>query len=148
MDLGLNTIIWMFMLGVAIATIAVYYNSRFLGRFVRALLAIDATSPQSAITLEELGIKITPAIRNALKPGTSFSQIVIKTEDDRYYIAPDKVSLAKAKYKGKDITIVFVILILVILAICAFAMTYIFPEAIDNFSNQLSGLFGGGGSAR
>lgn len=144
----LKTIIWMFMLGVAVATIAVYYNSRFLGRIVRALLDIDATSPQSAITLDELGLKLTPALRNSLKPGTSFSQIVIKTEDDRYYIAPDKVSLAKAKYRGKDITIVFVILILVILAICALAMTYVFPEAIDNLSNQLSDIFGGGGSTR
>lgn len=144
----LKTIIWMFMLGVAVATIAVYYNSRFLGRIVRALLDIDATSPQSAITLDELGLKLTPALRNSLKPGTSFSQIVIKTEDDRYYIAPDKVSLAKAKYRGKDITIVFVILILVILAICALAMTYVFPEVIDNLSNQLSDIFGGGGSTR
>lgn len=144
----LKTIIWMFMLGVAVATISVYYNSRFLGRIVRALLDIDATSPQSAIKLDELGLKLTPALRNSLKPGTSFSQIVIKTEDDRYYIAPDKVSLAKAKYRGKDITIVFVILILVILAICALAMTYVFPEVIDNLSNQLSDISGGGGSTR
>ena len=87
------------MIGVAVATIVVYYNSRFLGRTVRALLDIDATSPQSAITLEELGLSLTPALRSSLKPGTAFSQIVIKTEDDRYYIAPDKVSLAKAKYR-------------------------------------------------
>lgn len=144
----LKTIIWMFMLGVAIATVAMYYNSRFLGRFVRKLLDIDATSPQSAIALEELGLKLTPALRSSLKPGTSFSQIVIKTEDDRYYIAPDKVSLAKAKFRGKDITIVYVLLILIILAICAFAMTYVFPEAIEKLSDQLSGLFGGGGSTR
>lgn len=136
------------MIGVAVATIVVYYNSRFLGRTVRALLDIDATSPQSAITLEELGLSLTPALRSSLKPGTAFSQIVIKTEDDRYYIAPDKVSLAKAKYRGKDITIVFVILTLVILAVCAFAMTFVFPETIENLSNQLSNLFGGGGTTR
>lgn len=146
--MDLKTIIWMFMIGVAVATIVVYYNSRFLGRTVRALLDIDATSPQSAITLEELGLSLTPALRNSLKPGTAFSQIVIKTEDDRYYIAPDKVSLAKAKYRGKDITIVFVILTLVILAVCAFAMTFVFPETIENLSNQLSNLFGGGGTTR
>ncbi|MBQ9847981.1 MAG: hypothetical protein IJO64_02865 [Clostridia bacterium] len=146
--MDLKTIIWMFMIGVAVATIVVYYNSRFLGRTVRALLDIDATSPQSAITLEELGLSLTPALRSSLKPGTAFSQIVIKTEDDRYYIAPDKVSLAKAKYRGKDITIVFVILTLVILAVCAFAMTFVFPETIENLSNQLSNLFGGGGTTR
>ncbi|MBQ3231190.1 MAG: hypothetical protein IJB49_09275 [Clostridia bacterium] len=146
--MDLKTIIRMFMIGVAVATIVVYYNSRFLGRTVRALLDIDATSPQSAITLEELGLSLTPALRSSLKPGTAFSQIVIKTEDDRYYIAPDKVSLAKAKYRGKDITIVFVILTLVILAVCAFAMTFVFPETIENLSNQLSNLFGGGGTTR
>mgnify|MGYP003309705201 CR=1 FL=1 len=130
------------MLGAAVATITVYYNSRFLGRFVRALLDIDATSPESALTPDELGIKVPYAIKNALKPGTAFSQTVIKTEDNRYYIAPDKVGLAKMKYRGKDTTIIFVFLILIILAFVALALTYIFPDILESTTASFSEIFG------
>ena len=140
--MDITTIIWMFMLGAAVATVVVYYNSRFLGKFVRALLDIDATSPESALTPDELGIKMTYAIKNALKPGTAFSQTVIKTEDNRYYIAPDKVGLAKMKYRGKDTTIVFVLLILGILALVALALTYIFPDILESTMASFSETFG------
>jgi hypothetical protein len=138
----LTTIIWMFMIGAAAAMVVMYYNSRFLGGFVRALLEIDATSPESAITAEEIGIKISLPIKNALKPGTAFSKTVIKTEDNRYYVAPDKVGLAKLKYRGKDTTIFFVLLCLVTLALVALALSYIFPDIINSASAGLSEMFG------
>ncbi len=140
--MDITTIIWMFMIGAAVGTIVVYYNSRFLGIFVRALLNIDATSPESALTLEELGVKMTYAIKNALKPGTAFSETVIKTEDNRYYIAPDKVGLAKMKYRGKDTTIVFVLIILFILTLVALALTFIFPDILESTTASFSEIFG------
>ncbi len=141
--MDLKTIIWTFMLGAVAATLVMFYNNRFLGRFVRALLSIDATSPEAAITPDELGMKITPAIRSALRPNTGFSQIVLKTEDDRYYIAPDRVSLAKMKYRQKDMTIVFVLMSIAMLLGVALALTYVFPDVIESAGNRLSGLFGG-----
>ena len=137
----MTVIIWMLALGIAIAICINYYNSRFLGRLVRKLVEIDATSPESAMTLEELGIALSPALKHALRPGTSFSSTVIKTEDDRYYIAPDRLGLAKAKYRGKDINIVFIIITLVMLAIVAFALTQVLPDIISNTGSQLTGWF-------
>ncbi len=138
----LTTIIWMFVLGLAIALVVMYYNSRFLGRFVRALIKIDATAPETAITPEELGVKITPAIRYALRPETSFAQTVLKTEDGRYFIAPDRLALAKVKYRAKDATIGFVLVSLVIIGLVALAVTMIFPDILDGVVAQFSELFG------
>ncbi len=137
-----RTILWTLTLGVAAATLIVYYNSRFLGRFVRALLQIDATSPETAVSAEELKIKLSPAVKFSLRPGTSFSQTVLTTEDGRYYISPSRVSLAKAKYRGKDTTIVFVLIIFVILGIFSLAISYLFPNLLDFAGGQFSGLFG------
>ncbi len=139
----LKTIIWTFMFGAVAATIVMFYNNRFLGRFVRALLSIDATSPESAITIEELGLKMTPAIKHALRPETSFSQTVLKTEDGRFYIASDKVLLAKKKYRSQDMTLIFVLMSVIILISVAFALTYVFPEVIEGAAERLGGLFGG-----
>ncbi len=138
----LSTILWMFVLGSMVATLTVYYNSRFLGRFVRALIAIDATSPESALTMKELGIKSSPALRQALKPDGSFAQIVIKTADNRYYIAPEKVPLAKVKYRTKDTTLLFVLMSLAIILIAGIAFNWLLPDLVDAFNQNFSGIFG------
>ena len=142
MDIG--SLSWMFMIGAAIAMVIMYYNARFLGRLVRKLIQIDATSPESAMPLSELGLKITPALKHSLRPGTSFSETVLKTEDDRYYIAPDKLSMAKAKYRGKDTTIVFVLLCILALVVVAFAFSKILPDLLSKVGGDFSRMFDGG----
>ena len=139
----LKTIIWTFMFGAVAATLVMFYNNRFLGRLVRALIKIDATSPESAIAIEELGLKLTPAIKHALRPETSFSQTVLRTEDGRFYIAPDKVLLAKKKYRSQDMTLIFVLMSIIILISVALALTYVFPDVIDGAAGRFNGLFGG-----
>ena len=134
----ITTILWMFMLGGAIAIISVYYNNRFLGNMVRALIAINATSPETAISAEELGVKITPALSHAFRKNEVFSKTVIKTDDDKYYIAPDKVSMAKSKYGNKDTSIIFVILSIVILFVVTLALTVILPDVVKSFSDVVN----------
>lgn len=144
--MDISYLIWMFVIGAAIAMIVMYYNVRFLGKFVRKLLQIDATSPESAISFEELGLKMSPAVKYSLRPGTSFSETVLSTADGRYYIAPDKVSMAKSKYRGKDTTIVFVLLCILALAVVAFAFSKIFPDLLSKVGYEFSQIFDGGQS--
>ena len=138
----IKTIVWMFMIGCAIATLTVYYNNRFLGKLVRALIDIEATSPESAMSIDELGVKMTPFLSRALRPESAYSEIVLKTDDGRYYIAPDRVSLAKAKFRSKDATVIFLAISLVILGLATLALTYIFPEAVDTFKGTFNEIFG------
>ena len=142
--MDITTILWMFFIGGSAAIISVYYNNRFLGGMVRALISIDATSPETAMSADEIGIKITPMLRHALRPGTSFSETVIKTIDNRYYIAPDKLSIAKSKYHGKDTSLMFVITSILLLLFVTLAMTYILPDVIKGFSDKITGIFGEG----
>ncbi len=142
--MDLSTVIWMFMIGASIAMVMMYYNARFLGRLVRKLIQIDATSPESAMSIEELGLKMTPALKYSLRPGTSFSQTVLKTEDDRYYIAPDRLSMAKSKYRGKDTTIVFILLCIIALFVVAFAVSKILPDLVGSTAGAFSQWFDGG----
>ncbi len=141
--MDITVIIWMFTLGAAVAMMIMYYNIRFLGRLVRKLIEIDATSPESALTLEEINVKLSPALKHSLRPGTNFSETVLRTEDGRYYIAPDKLSMAKSKYRGKDVNLVFILLSFVMLLIFAYVLTLILPDIIEGTSGQLSDAFGG-----
>ncbi|MBE6692145.1 MAG: hypothetical protein E7586_02270 [Ruminococcaceae bacterium] len=141
--MDINTILWMFMLGICAAIVSVYYNNRFLGRIIRKLIEIDATNAESALSPKELGVKITPFVKYALRPGTSFSQTVLTTEDGKYYIADNKVDMAKAKYSGKDSSLLFVIISILLLLLVTFALTTVFPDIVDSFVATLSEIFGG-----
>lgn len=141
--MDINTILWMFMLGICAAIVSVYYNNRFLGRIIRKLIEIDATNAESALSPKELGVKITPFVKYALRPGTSFSQTVLTTEDGKYYIADNKVDMAKAKYSGKDSSLLFVIISILLLLLVTFALTTVFPDIVDSFAATLSEIFGG-----
>ncbi len=146
--MDITTIVWMFVLGACVAMCIGYYNARFLGRLVRKLIEIDASSPESALTLDELGLKMTPALKYSLRPGTSFSETVLKTEDERYYIAPDKLAMAKTKYHGKDTTIVFLLLCILGLVVVAFALNRILPDLLKTTGASFGELFGDGGNTR
>ncbi|MBR5286110.1 MAG: hypothetical protein IKU30_04350 [Clostridia bacterium] len=142
--MDVTTMIWMFTFGAAVAMAIMYYNIRFLGRLVRKLIEIDATSPESALTLEEIDMKLSPALKHSLRPGTNFSETVLRTADGRYYIAPDKLSMAKSKYKGKDVNLVFILLSFTVLLIFAYVLTLILPDLIEGASGQISNAFDGG----
>ena len=142
--MDVTTMIWMFTFGAAVAMAIMYYNIRFLGRLVRKLIEIDATSPESALTLEEIDMKLSPALKHSLRPGTNFSETVLRTADGRYYIAPDKLSMAKSKYKGKDVNLVFILLSFTVLLIFAYVLTLILPDLIEGTSGQISNAFDGG----
>ncbi len=137
----LKTFLILLIIGFGVATVSVYYSKRFLGGLVRALLNIDATSPESAISLEEINFKLSPALRYSLRPGTDFSATVIRTEDNRYYIAPEKVAKAKAKYRDEGITIFFVLIMLVLFFAAALAATYVFPEVLGFAQQRFDTLF-------
>ncbi len=141
--MDITTIVWLCTIGACIGILSVYYNSNFLGKMVRALISIDATSPESALSLEELNIKLTPPLKRALRPGTSFSQTVIKTDNDKYYILEKRIPMAKVKYREKEASLGFVLISILILVIAAMALSYILPEVIEKFSSNVSGIFGG-----
>ncbi len=142
MNTNIQTILWLLMIGFAAAAIAVYCSNRFLGGFVRTLLAVDATSPESALTMKELGVKSNLLLRAALGRKGEFSRMVADAGGERYYITPERIELAKVKYREKGAGILSVLLLIAVAALCTLAFTYIFPEILDAVSNVLSQLFG------
>ena len=141
----ITTILLLFTIGVCAAMITVYYNASLLGKAVRALIDIDATSPETAMSFKDLDIKITPFLKNALRQGGSLEGTV-KTVDGKYYINPDKLSVAKSKYRGKDINLLFLVICIAALLIVAFALTFVFPDVIEAFSQRMTEIFGEGRS--
>ena len=74
-------------IGIIIASGVAIFNKRVLGDFVRAVVRNDATSPQKAMTLEELGFLKNSAVRSALKRRGALRSTVRCVEDDRADLA-------------------------------------------------------------
>lgn len=66
--MSLAVIIWGLYAGMIIGGILSVYNKRYLGGVVRALLAADCLSPDTAKTLSQLGLKKW-GLRRALREG-------------------------------------------------------------------------------
>lgn len=78
-----NLILGLF-IGIALASFAVVYNKRVLGGFVRKLLRAEAFSPDSALTLSELGAKKNPFIRHAVRKSVSLRRVVRCPEEEEF----------------------------------------------------------------
>ena len=78
----LNLIIWSVYAGFMIAGIGAVYNKNYLGKPVRALCAAGAYSPQSALTLADLGIKPSGLLKRALREGGALGKYVYVANPD------------------------------------------------------------------
>lgn len=126
-------IIWTILAGIAIASGVLWYNRRFLGAFIHKLIEIDATSPETAVTMEELHLTLSAPLKNALREDGSLHDAVLTTGDEptRYYIAPKKLPMLKAKYRKENASIFSVILIICVLIIMGVLFTVLYPIVAD-----------------
>ena len=82
----LNLILWSFYAAIVIATLVTYFTRTVFGKFVRTLLEKEAESPETALSPDETGIKITPFIKMGLKNHLHYKDMLVAiTEDGRYY---------------------------------------------------------------
>lgn len=136
----LKQILWAFIVGVGIATIYTFYIRKVLGGLVRKLIAIDACSPEAAISLENINYKMNSLVKYSLRKGTEFSQTVLINEKGLYYINPEYLDKAKLKYKEEGTSVFLMFIILIVLAAVALISTYIYPQAIESLEDFIDRL--------
>ena len=72
-------------IGMCFATFASVYNKKVLGDVVRKILSREALSPETALTVEELGYQKKLLTRYAFKKSTSLRRVVKSREEVLYY---------------------------------------------------------------
>ncbi|HOJ48775.1 MAG TPA: hypothetical protein PLD48_07920 [Bacillota bacterium] len=127
----LNFIIWAFVIGVGLAAVYTFYIKKVLGDLVRRLIAIDACSPETAISLEKINYKMNAIVQTELKRNGSYAETVKVTESGLYYINPEMLAKAKTKYKNDFMPILFLVVLLVALAGLGLLATYVLPGLLE-----------------
>ena len=138
--MDITFIVWTLLTGIGAAIVYLWYQRRFVGDFVRKLLTIDAVSPETAVTIEELHSKMTPPLMLALREEGTLYEAVLKTEDDtpRYYVAEGKREMLKAKYKNESVSFFGVVLGICILVVIGIVFTALYPVLSEYLGGLLS----------
>ena len=81
--INIHVIVFGIFIGVMAASVYAIYTKQILGKFVRALLVEEATTPESAKTIGELGFSKNYAVIHGLK-GYTLGRVVSCIEKDEY----------------------------------------------------------------
>ncbi len=87
--------------GCVLAAILGVYEKRGLGEFVRKLIYEECYTPQTAMTLSQLGFRKNAAVRGALRGG-SLSKVVICTQKQEYDAQIAQKKAVYEQYATKD----------------------------------------------
>lgn len=90
-------------IGIIIASAMAVHTKRGVGGFVRKLLAMECTSPESAKTLSELGYFQNLSIRRELKKGVTLSKLVLCVEEGAYRSECSSIDKTQGKSKPFEI---------------------------------------------
>ena len=128
-------ILWLLLGGIGVAAVYLWYSRSFVGVLVRKLLEIDATSPETAVSLSTLHCRLTPPLRLALREGGALDGIVLQTDGGEgeilYYLAPEKADMAKVKYRNEGTSVFFLLLVIGLLVLIGVLFTVFYPMLSD-----------------
>lgn len=88
--------------GVAIAFVMNVFTKRVLGEMVRAMLSTEVHSPESAKTLEELGLVKSFFLRRAVRGNVSLRRVVACREEEEFLRAEEEARAAYEEAREKD----------------------------------------------
>ena len=125
------SIIWSIIIGVFIAVVISFINKKTIGKLVDKLLALPADSEQNAVTLEEIGFGKKGSLRYALRPSSTLSSIIKKTEDGRLYIQEDQQYRAEKVYTQNRLSIFTLIFSAIILIVAGSVLLNFLPSIIE-----------------
>ena len=129
----LTMILLSFVIGIVIASIAMIYRQTFLGNIVRKIIDKKALSESEALTLEQLGINPNNIlVKFALRDNSTFRKIVIKTEQNRYYIPEERRIREEIRFRKKGNDVVAVIVGAILFVLAAFILLTVIPWLTDH----------------
>ena len=130
---NLTMILLSFVIGIVIASIAMIYRQTFLGNIVRKIIDKKALSESEALTLEQLGINPNNIlVKFALRDNSTFRKIVIKTEQNRYYIPEERRIREEIRFRKKGNDAVAVIVGAILFVLAAFILLTVIPWLTDH----------------
>ena len=137
-----TAILCFFIVGCAAGLIYNLAVKRTTGRFVNALIKIDATAPETAVTPEKIGVPLNGVLRYALNHGNVFRETVGVTQDGRFYIDARFLARAKTIYRDDGHKTIVVLALLLVALAAALVACIVYPAVISYVESVFNSIFG------
>ena len=163
--LSIPTVVWSVFAGVVIAVIAVVYNKRVIGSFVRFLLKSGAVTEETAIRLSDTDYRKKRTIRSAIAHNYTLRKYLCYAEEKeaenaekppqaekkkarpsketilsrRYYIPEEKTFAAEELYSAKGSNPVAIGILLLVLLAIAILCLFVIPYVVGLFEQLFAG---------
>ena len=156
---NIEVLVWALFIGFVIASFMIFYHKRIIGSFVRALLEKQASSPESALSIYDLGFGKNTFIRNALRSDTTLRRLVWELDDNmqkredgviysarsnmldinnaKFYIPEENRIRAELRYSAKGTDVFTIIIAVVLFMAIAYAALLLIPMISELIASML-----------
>ena len=130
-DTSVASIVWPLIFGAFISVIISVINKKNVGKLVKKLIEAKASTPDSAKTLEELGLSKNSYLRYATRPTSTLMNIISITDDKRLYISEEKSFRAENTYVSDRVSGKVMLIAAVIFIAAGILMINVIPKLIS-----------------
>lgn len=156
---NIEILVWALFIGFVIASFMIFYHKRIIGAFVRALLEKQASSPESALSIYDLGFEKNALVKNALRSDTTLRRLVWELDDNmqkredgvifsarssrldvnnaKFYIPEENRIRAELRYSAKGTDVFAIIIAIVLFMAVAYAALLLIPMISDLVTSML-----------
>ena len=135
----LNLVVTSVFIGIVIASLAMIYDKRYIGNFVRKLLKKEALGEEEAISLKEAGYRKYSPIRFSLREGSNLRKrvkAVGENGEKKYYIPKENADDAEIHYNKKGTNIAILLSSILIFVLLATAIIKYYPVIRDKLTSN------------
>ena len=130
-DTSVASIVWPLIFGAFISVLISVINKKNVGKLVKKLIEAKASTPESAKTLEELGLSKNSYLRYATRPTSTLMNIISITDDKRLYISEEKSFRAENTYVSDRVSGKVMLIAAVIFIAAGILMINVIPKLIS-----------------
>lgn len=156
---SMEMVIWCMFIGLMIAAVAMFYQKKVIGAFVRALLKAEASDLASAKSLMELGFARSYPVRSALRGGGALRKLVWESNDNyvenengvkisarqtpmdvntaRFYICEENRIRAELRYSEKGTDIFMLIITALVFVMVAYLAVAFLPDLLKLIESNI-----------
>lgn len=130
---NVQLVVWGLAIGFFLAALFSLYQRFVVGAPIRALLRLEALSPENAKTEEELGVKGNALFHRALIKNTAVQKLIKRTEGEPcgYYIPEELKYRAELRYEKKGNPFLQIILAALLSLVVGIAFIKLIPPFLS-----------------
>lgn len=129
-DTTLSSIVWPLLIGAFASVVISIINKKTVGKLIKKLLKANASTPETAISLEEARLHKNGYLRYATRQNSTLMNLISKTDDGKLYIPEEKAFRAETTYVSDRASFIIIIVAAIVFIAAGILLNNVVPKLI------------------